>query len=131
MTYVIKGTSNRAATCDECGKDVQRPIQLETIDLTGNPLGHRTYVGVDCAATRTRRSVKAVEADAARADRAREADARRQAEREAFSRRYDQAQLEWLRETYGVTTIDEASEKTGKDWIEIWTEARATLTELD
>ncbi|MEU7092963.1 hypothetical protein [Kitasatospora aureofaciens] len=127
MTYIIRGTADRAALCDECGKEVQHPIQLESTDRTGAPLGHYTYVGVDCAAKRTRKSRRAVDAEIARADRKREADARRRAEQEAFSRRYDELELTWLRETYGVDTIDEAAEKAGKDWIDIWTEAKDVL----
>ncbi|WP_123554257.1 hypothetical protein [Kitasatospora cineracea] len=126
-TYIIRGTAERPADCDACQKSVQRPIILETADRDGNPLGHYSHVGLDCAAKRTKKDRTAVEAAAERADKRRREDERRAAQREADRIRRDKLERQWLTETYGVDDIFDAIEKSGKDWSEVWGERNAWI----
>ncbi|MEW1911551.1 hypothetical protein AB0442_24410 [Kitasatospora sp. NPDC085895] len=121
-TYIIRGTAGRPADCDACQKPVQRPIILETADRAGSPLGHHSHLGLDCAARRTGKDRKVVEAEAERANERRREAERHAARQEAVRLRIVRLERQWLQETYGADDMFDAAEKSGKDWEVVWEE---------
>ncbi|MFJ9772672.1 hypothetical protein ACIRVF_15740 [Kitasatospora sp. NPDC101157] len=123
--YIIRGTFDRVAACDECQTQVERPVVLETVGWDGKPLGHRSLVGLDCAATLTRKDRGVVEREAGWADDKRREEERRTAAREAERQRREPLERQWLLERYGVDDVFEAAEKSGIEVSVLWEEQDA------
>ncbi|GAA5004259.1 hypothetical protein [Kitasatospora paranensis] len=121
-TYIIRGTAAQATDCDVCQKPVQRPIILEIADRAGNPLGHHSHVGPDCAAKRIGKDRRVVEVEAERANERRREAEHRAAQKAARQLRLDRLLQQWLQETYGVDEMFDAAEGSGKDWEVVWDE---------
>ncbi|MFD7403018.1 hypothetical protein ACFV7R_10160 [Streptomyces sp. NPDC059866] len=130
-SYQIKGIKQGEGTCGKCGSPLKQAIILAPLDLGGTPERHPFYVGADCAAKLTRLSQATVRLKAVRAEEVRQAELQVLRRREAYRRRWEQREREWLQDTYGVEDMRAASEKSGKDWLTVFNEFRAWLDQVD
>ncbi|GAA3616636.1 hypothetical protein ACG5V6_04940 [Streptomyces chitinivorans] len=129
--YHIKGITNYEAICDKCGAALKQAIILASMDLNGNPQGHLSYFGADCAAQLTRLSQSTLRSRARAAEEVRQAEEHTARVLEARRKLVEQREREWLQDTYGVEDMDAAAKKSGKEWLTVFNEFFAWLDQAD
>jgi hypothetical protein len=99
-TYRVLGTTDEVTECEHCGRvDLKGTIILGIIDIDGS-VEDRTYFGAVCGARAAGKPVKELRKEAASADFARGAEARRA--RFLAREAEDAAFLDWCETTYGT-----------------------------